>query len=290
MRRTRFALLTGTLLLAGSALVNAQNAYTSRPTNVHAGPDPSYPLVAQLAPGTPVDVDGCLDDWSWCDVAFDDTHGWVYSPSLAYVYEGDRVPFYSYAPSFGLPIITFSLGSYWDRYYRRRPWFRDRDDWEHRRIPHRRPPGPPPRSGPPPRGAGGFRAEPRGPGSGFGFRPRGGAPERGIPERGVPERGLPERGVPQQRGAPPQRGVPERGVPERRGVVPERGVPQRATPERGPREGGNFARPETGRQITPHRGGQRAAPSGRGEPRGEQGRGGERPQGDRGDNRRDQPK
>lgn len=262
MGRTRYALLTGTLLLAGSALVHAQNAYTSRPANVRAGPDRSYPLVAQLAPGTPVDIDGCLDDWSWCDVGFDDTHGWVYSPSLAYDYQGSRVPFYTYAPSFGLPIITFSLGSYWDRYYRGRPWFAQRRDWDRRHIPHRRPPGPPPRSSPPPRGAGGFRPQPGG--AGPTFRPRG---DTRVPERREPARAAPER-------APPERTVPQRE----------------------PRENGNFARPNTGRQITPRPGRQitpprqapqRGASPGRDAQRGEPGRGGERPQSGRGDNRGD---
>ncbi len=149
------------VLLGGSGLASAQDAYTSRPVNVHAGPDSSYPVVAQLGPGTPLDIDGCLDDWSWCEIAFEDDHGWVYAPYLSYVYEGERVPFYSYAPSFGIPIITFSLGSYWDRYYRGRPFYHERHDWERRPWHHERPPGPPPRAGvlPPRRGFGGDRDE-----------------------------------------------------------------------------------------------------------------------------------
>ena len=139
------------LLLAVCGVAGAQNAFTSRPMNVRAGPDRDYPLVAQLPPGAPLDVNGCLSDWSWCDVSFDGSRGWIYAGGLSFVYEGERVPLYSYGPQLGLPIITFSLMSYWDHYYRGRPWYRDRDSWEHRRMPpHMRPPGRP-RQGPPPR-------------------------------------------------------------------------------------------------------------------------------------------
>jgi hypothetical protein len=66
---------------------------------------------------------------------------------LTYSYQGARVPFYDYAPSFGIPIITFSIGSYWDRYYRGRPWYGRRDYWVNRSPPnHMRPQGPPPRT------------------------------------------------------------------------------------------------------------------------------------------------
>jgi len=148
-RFARLAPWLGAFLLVVSVAASAQDAFTTRTVNVRAGPDTSYPAVAALGPGTPVQVVGCLDDWSWCDVVFDDNRGWVYSPYLSYVYQGYRVPFYSYAPTFGIPIITFSLGSYWDRYYRGRPWYGRRDYWE-RRVPvHVRPAGPPPRSTPP---------------------------------------------------------------------------------------------------------------------------------------------
>lgn len=150
-RIARTAPWLGALLLVVSIAASAQDAFTTRTVNVRAGPDTSYPAVAALGPGAPVQVMGCLDDWSWCDVVFGDNRGWVYAPYLSYVYQGYRVPFYSYAPSFGIPIITFSLGSYWDRYYRGRPWYGRRDYWaSHGEPRHVRPSGPPPRSTPPP--------------------------------------------------------------------------------------------------------------------------------------------
>jgi uncharacterized protein YraI len=142
----RLAHWLGALLFTVSVAATAQDAFTTQTVNVRAGPDTSYPAVAVLGGGAPVQVMGCLDDWSWCDVVFGDNRGWVYSPYLSYVYQGYRVPFYSYAPAFGIPIISFSLGSYWDRYYRGRPWYGRRDYWEHRQPVHARPSGPPPRA------------------------------------------------------------------------------------------------------------------------------------------------
>jgi uncharacterized protein YraI len=143
----------GVYLLALSAAAATQNAVTTEPVDVYAGPDDSYPMVAQLDADEPVQVMGCLDDWSWCDVVFGDNRGWLYAPDITYNYEGGYVPFYTYAPSFGVPIEQFTIGDYWDRYYHGRPWYGQREEWEHRELSHRRPSGPPPSAGPPPRSA-----------------------------------------------------------------------------------------------------------------------------------------
>jgi hypothetical protein len=87
-------------------------------------------------------------------VAFGDDRGWVYSPDIVYDYQGGYVPFYTYAPSFGVPVVQFTIGSYWDRYYHGRPWYGRRSEWLDRGPSHhRRPSGPPPSAGPPPRSA-----------------------------------------------------------------------------------------------------------------------------------------
>jgi uncharacterized protein YraI len=146
-------LSVGAFLVTLSCAALAENAETSEPASVRAGPDSSYPEVAQLDADTPIQVMGCLDDWSWCDVAFDGNRGWLYSPDITYQYQGGYVPLYSYAPGLGVPVLSFSVDAYWGSHYHDRPWYAEREQWVHRPIHRQRPSGPPPSSSPPPREA-----------------------------------------------------------------------------------------------------------------------------------------
>ncbi|MEP7062282.1 MAG: SH3 domain-containing protein [Betaproteobacteria bacterium] len=130
--------IVGILLVAIPLGAAAQTAYTTRAVNLRAGPDSTYPLVASLAPGTAVSVAGCLESYTWCDVYVGDLRGFVYATYLNYPYQSNRVPIYSYGPALGLPLITFSLGNYWDNYYRGRPFYNRRSYWEAR--PYHAPP------------------------------------------------------------------------------------------------------------------------------------------------------
>jgi uncharacterized protein YraI len=149
--RNRVRLAFGALSLVCCAVAVAQNAMTTASADLYAGPDDAYPVVAELDSNTPIQVMGCLDDWSWCDVAVSDGRGWLYSPDITYLYEGGYVPLYSYAPSLGIAVVPFSVDVYWGHYYHDRPWYPRREEWAHRTVQHRQPPGPPPSAGPPPR-------------------------------------------------------------------------------------------------------------------------------------------
>jgi uncharacterized protein YraI len=202
------------LLLTALGVASAQNAFTSRPMNVRAGPNRDYPLVAQLDQGAPLDLHGCLNDWSWCDVSFDDTRGWIYAGGVSFVYEGGRVPIYSYGPRLGLPIITFSLMAYWGDYYRGRPWYAQRNDWAHRRMPPRTVPRGRPYAGPPPVAHGGPAMSHGGPPMSRGRSPmsHGGPPAGGRPAPRSEQHGHaapPGRSMERQQHAPtpPQHGA-----------------------------------------------------------------------------------
>lgn len=220
MRRRPLAYTLGALLLSAIGLASAQDAYTSRPMNLRAGPNRDYPLVAQLDEGAPLEVHGCLSDWSWCDVSFEDTRGWIYAGGVSFVYQGERVPLYSYGPSLGLPIITFSLMPYWQQYYRGRPWYAQRDDWSHRQMPpHMRPRGRP-HAGPPPMP--------------HGRPPAGGGPER----RGA----TPGHAAPMEH---PQGGRPQVHPQGGRPQMQERRPPTESAPQnRGEQHGGRAAPPQ----------------------------------------------
>jgi uncharacterized protein YraI len=143
-RRLLQGLLAASLLMATAAYAQ-QAAYTVRPANVRAGPERDYPLIAQLPPGIPVTVMGCLSDYRWCDVVFNGDRGWMYAGNLAYAQGGRTLPFLSYAPSLRLPIVVFSIGGYWDQYYRSRPWYPQRNYWLKRGPQYRAAPYPGPR-------------------------------------------------------------------------------------------------------------------------------------------------
>jgi uncharacterized protein YraI len=115
----------------------AETAYTTKAVNLRAGPSREYPLVARVPEGMPVEVNGCVDDWTWCDVSLENGRGWVYAGNLDSPYQDHRVVILGNGPNFGFPIVTFSVGSYWDTYYRGRPWYSRRSYWVGRPAPNR---------------------------------------------------------------------------------------------------------------------------------------------------------
>jgi uncharacterized protein YraI len=210
-----FGLFLGGALLAVSGLALAENAVTTDPASVRAGPDSSYPEVALLDADTPIQVMGCLDDWSWCDVAFEGNRGWLYSPDITYEYQGGYVPFYSYAPAFGVPVLAFSIDAYWGSYYHDRPWYRERDEWVRRPMHHQRPPGPPPSRGLPPREL--VRADRPHAGSGQPLRLGSAEPaHRDADRRDADRRDADRRGDVDRR-APERRDVEQRNAEQRDG-------------------------------------------------------------------------
>ena len=132
------------LSLAFPMLAYAADGYVTGNVNLRAGPDPSYPLVDQLPAGTEVNVQGCTDGWEWCDVINDGdgSRGWIAGNFIQYEYQDQPVLLPEYGAEIGIPVVAFSIGAYWDNYYRGRPFYRDRDDWYRRPMPHRPPPRP----------------------------------------------------------------------------------------------------------------------------------------------------
>lgn len=143
----RLRLLAGAVALALPLAASAQGAFTTEAVNMRAGPDRSFPLVAWIPAGVPVRVFGCLDGWRWCDTAWGPHRGWVWSRNLAMTFQNQPWPIFYAGPRLGIPLVSFSIVSYWGSFYRNQPWWHQRNDWF-----HRPPPPPPPAWRPPPPG------------------------------------------------------------------------------------------------------------------------------------------
>ncbi|MFP3563339.1 SH3 domain-containing protein [Paraburkholderia sp. SIMBA_030] len=189
--------IPGICLIAFSGTAFAQvQAYTNAPVDIYAGPAPDYPVVAEVPEGVPLTVMGCVEGYSWCDVAAPDLRGWVYGGSLSYPYQGANVPVMTYGVQIGLPVVVFSIDSYWGHYYRGRPWYHDAPRWANH--------PPPARGGPPP--ARGDVGRPPGP-------PPGREPAYGHAPETPPERGgTPHPGSTHSTEQPPPRGGPPQQV------------------------------------------------------------------------------
>jgi uncharacterized protein YraI len=120
-------------LLVAAALVpvaaSAELAVTTQGVNMRAGPDVSYPQVAFLGRGVQVDVVGCAEGWQWCDVLAGPNRGWVSAGFLSYSYYNQPTVISYGGPMLGIPLVSFSIGNYWDNYYRGRPFWNNRSYW-----------------------------------------------------------------------------------------------------------------------------------------------------------------
>jgi uncharacterized protein YraI len=105
------------------AVASAANAVTTSSINMRAGPSLSFPAVAQVPAGAPVQIFGCVKDGSWCDTAWARERGWVAGAYLSSIYRGAPVSVAAYGPQIGYPVVVYDQMAYWNRYYVGRPWY-----------------------------------------------------------------------------------------------------------------------------------------------------------------------
>ncbi|MGF0539706.1 SH3 domain-containing protein [Agrobacterium sp. ES01] len=121
------------------AIAQAAQGFATANVNLRAGPSTQYPAVTVIPEGARLDIGGCMRSANWCDVNYRGIRGWVSASYLQASYRQQRVhvgPQY-YSP-LGIPNVTFSVGSYWDRNYRGRDFYRERNDWDNNGNRHHR--------------------------------------------------------------------------------------------------------------------------------------------------------
>lgn len=120
----------------------ANDAYVVADISLQAGPDTDYPPIDNLSAGTEVDVQGCIEGFSWCDVIVGEDRGWVPGSFLEEEYDNQPVYLVDYGPRIGVPVVSFNIGVYWDAHYHNRPFYGQRTEWVNRHIAVRAPPRP----------------------------------------------------------------------------------------------------------------------------------------------------
>lgn len=148
MKRVYLSAFAGVMAVAAPAMAEAAQAISTANVNLRAGPSTQYPPVLVVPAGNRVEIFGCLSSANWCDVGYAGYRGWISGSYLQTQYSSRRIyvdP--DYYGRLGIPTVTFRVDQYWDRNYRGRDFYSQRDRW-------RRAPPPPPvwhRDGPPPR-------------------------------------------------------------------------------------------------------------------------------------------
>jgi uncharacterized protein YraI len=126
--KTLFLILAAATLLLSPGAANAQSYHANVTTTVYmrSGPSTEYPAVTAVPGGATVLVYGCVAGWTWCDVSYGPSRGWVAGAYLQAMYQQRYVPYGYYGPRIGVPIVPFLFGRYWDRHYRGRSWYQNR--------------------------------------------------------------------------------------------------------------------------------------------------------------------
>jgi uncharacterized protein YraI len=114
------------LTMAPTAASASSTGYVTTNLNVRAGPGVQYPAVSVFPPGARVNIIGCTRGFGWCDVSARGVRGWVSGSYLDIRHQNRRGRAPAVGAQIGLPIISFSIGSYWDNHYRGRSWYNQR--------------------------------------------------------------------------------------------------------------------------------------------------------------------
>ncbi|MAM62808.1 DUF1236 domain-containing protein [Maritimibacter sp. UBA3975] len=69
-------------LSAGAAFAQTGTASASTDLNLRMGPGPNYKIASVIPAQGTVDLNGCQPQAGWCEVTYEGTTGWAYSPYL----------------------------------------------------------------------------------------------------------------------------------------------------------------------------------------------------------------
>lgn len=127
-------IIAGAVLAAGTlaAATSAQAAagFVTSAVELRSGPGTGYPSVGIIENNSAVEVNGCLQSWSWCDVSIGGDRGWVAGSALALEYQKQRTALVQVAPQANVGVVTFNFDDYWDTNYKTRTFYKERPQWQ----------------------------------------------------------------------------------------------------------------------------------------------------------------
>lgn len=108
----------------------ASDAYATTNLHLRAGPHSGLPIVATLRRHERVELLGCVNGYQWCEVRTNyDEYGWVSSYYLRTIVGRNSYTIIDSDGSSHTRIIIYRPRDYWDRHYRNKSFYRDRDKW-----------------------------------------------------------------------------------------------------------------------------------------------------------------
>ena len=88
-----------------------------------------FPVVTAISANSSVDIHGCLDGMTWCDVSAAGTRGWVSASYLAHDMDGQRMVLPEASVRIEVPTVQYDTATYWDDHYRDQAFYAERDQW-----------------------------------------------------------------------------------------------------------------------------------------------------------------
>lgn len=129
MRRLSLLVLLGFIALMPQS-ARAADAYATTNLHLRAGPHSGLPVVATLQRHERVELLGCADGYQWCEVRTSyDEYGWVSSYYLRMLQGNNSYAIIDSNGYSSTRIIIYKPRDYWDRHYRNKNFYRDRNRW-----------------------------------------------------------------------------------------------------------------------------------------------------------------
>lgn len=112
------------VLVAGTTAALATTvAVSTANVNLRAGPAVTYPVVVVVPQGSQVVTYGCIDGYTWCDVAYGGVRGWIAADYMTVVYNGATVVLTpAVATAVSVNLVVYDR-VYWDTHYVAQPWY-----------------------------------------------------------------------------------------------------------------------------------------------------------------------